>query len=118
MFKFCHRQNLHLAFQRRNASPLGDEAGGTYNIQLNYKGAVAEDQGSWGAWAAYRCAGLAATPDAVWDVIYEQMHGWTVGAEWAIIKNTVSTLEYGQGRYIDQNGDKIRQLFANVECFF
>ena len=59
----------------------------------------------------------AATPYSVWDVIYEQMQGWTVGAEWAIIKNTVATLEYGQGRYIDQNGDKIRQLFANVECF-
>ena len=89
-----------------------------YNIEFDYKGAQAANQGTWGAWLAYRYLGVAATPAATWDVTDEGLKGWAIGANYTFMKNIIGTLQYGHNKVIGANDIKVKQFFGRVEWLF
>ena len=90
-----------------------------YVIGLTYKGAKAEDAGSWGAWARYYDQGaqtyVAHTTDAN-TFGMTGFKGFGVGANYTISKNIVANVAYyntesklvkalGAGDYLDRSKD-------------
>ena len=88
-----------------------------YNMQLNYKGAQAENKGTWGAWVAYRYLGQNAALFSTYDATEAGWKGWEIGANYAPFKNIVTTFRYGKEKNIatDQKGTV---LFGRVNFFF
>ena len=90
------------------------------SIELDYKGAQAENQGTWGMWVAYRHFGRNAFVASPWDVInIDNMgqKGWEVGGNYAAFKNTIVTLRYGHGKDL-QDKKKVHNLFGRVNFLF
>ena len=94
-----------------------DKQDRAYVFELNYKGADQENRGTWGAWAGYRYLGSAATIAPTYDVIGSNLKGWEFGGNYTLFKNIVTTLRYGDNKYLD-NGVKNKQIFGRVEFFF
>jgi hypothetical protein len=102
--------------QNRNADNYKKAAG----LEVDYKGAQAENQGTWGAWVAYRHFGRNAFVASPWDVInIDNMgqKGWEVGGNYAAFKNTIVTLRYGHGKDL-QDEKKVHNLFGRVNFLF
>ncbi|SDP77775.1 S-layer homology domain-containing protein [Selenomonas ruminantium] len=90
------------------------------SVELDYKGAQAENAGTWGAWVAYRHFGRNAFVASPWDVInIDNMgeKGWEVGGNYAMFKNTILTLRYGNGKDL-QTKQKVHNLFGRVNFLF
>ncbi|SHK60952.1 S-layer homology domain-containing protein [Selenomonas ruminantium] len=90
------------------------------SAEIDYKGAQAENAGSWGAWVAYRHLGRNAFISSPWDVInIDNMgeKGFEVGGNCAVFKNTILTLRYGKGKDL-QTSKKVQNLFARVNFLF
>ncbi|BAL82104.1 putative major envelope protein [Selenomonas ruminantium subsp. lactilytica TAM6421] len=90
------------------------------SVELDYKGAQAENQGTWGAWVAYRHFGRNAFVASPWDVInIDNMgeKGWEVGGNYAVFKNTILTLRYGNGKDL-KTDKKVENLFGRVNFLF
>jgi hypothetical protein len=88
-----------------------------YNVQLNYKGAVASKTGSWGVWAAYRCLGSAAVLSPTDDSTDAGQKGYELGATYTFDKNIVGTAKYFKGHDILTDLDASK-IFGQVEFFF
>ena len=88
-----------------------------YSAQLTYKGAQAENKGTWGAWTAYRSLGQAVALFNTFDVIEAGYKGWEIGANYAPFKNVVTTLRYGREKALSDNS-KGSILFGRVNFFF
>ena len=90
------------------------------SAELDYKGTQAENQGSYGLWVAYRHFGRNAFVASPWDVINIDNHGekgWEIGGNYAMFKNTILTLRYGDGK--DLATDKnVKNLFGRVNFLF
>ncbi|WP_028129263.1 putative porin [Selenomonas sp. AE3005] len=91
-----------------------------YSFEVDYKGAKAENKGSWGVWAAYRYFGNNAFVATPWDVIRLNQKGFEIGGNYALFKNTVITLRYGHGKTLNEFGDSktVNNYFARVNFFF
>ena len=90
------------------------------SAELDYKGAQAENQGTYGLWVAYRHLGQNAFIASPWDVINLDKggeKGWEVGGNYAMFKNTILTLRYGKGETI-QGGKDVQNLFGRVNFLF
>ncbi len=91
----------------------------SWSIEFDYKGAQPANQGTWGAWIAYRHLGLTATPAKTWDVVDEGLKGWQIGANYTFLKNIIGTVQYGHNKFIDrEDGDRVKQFFGRVEWLF
>ncbi len=90
----------------------------SYAFELNYKGAQQENQGTWGAWAAYRYLGSTAGIAPTYDAIHIGYKGWELGANYTLFKNTVATLRYGDTKNLIDNDYKNKVLFGRVDFFF
>ena len=90
----------------------------SYAFELNYKGAQQENQGTWGAWAAYRYLGENSSPKPTYDVIGSGEKGWEIGGNYTLFKNIVGTLRYGDGKELENTDIKYKKLFGRVEFFF
>ncbi len=91
------------------------------SLEVDYKGAQAENKGTWGAWVAYRHFGKNAFVANPWDVIRPNFEGgqkgWEIGANYTVFKNTVLTFRYGRGKQL--NNDKtVNNIFGRVNFFF
>ena len=97
-----------------------------YVIGLDYKGAKADEVGSWGLWAKYYDQGtatyLAHTTDAhtFWG---EGFKGYGVGANYTFAKNIVGNVAYYETKDIDAQkafGDTVkdRRLWTDVTFTF
>ena len=91
------------------------------SLEVDYRGAQAENKGTWGAWVAYRHFGKNAFIANPWDVIVPNaaggQKGWEIGANYAVFKNTVLTFRYGRGKQL--NNDKtVNNIFGRVNFFF
>ena len=82
---------------------------GTYNN--------AENKGSWSVYVAYRYMGLGASLAGTYDDVQQGTKGWAVGAKWAPFKNIGAIVKYGNGEWIDGDGDT-EKLFGRIEVFF
>ena len=90
----------------------------SYQFGLDYKGAKAMDQGSWGAYVAYRYLGapsVAPTEDGAWA----GTKGIELGAKYTIWKNVILTGKYFNGKTIEkQPNDKRSKIYGSVEFLF
>ena len=90
------------------------------SAELDYKGAQAENKGTYGAWVAYRHLGRNAFVASPWDVINIDKHGqkgFEVGGNYAMFKNTILTLRYGKGKDLQSDKD-VQNLFGRVNFLF
>ncbi|SFT83759.1 S-layer homology domain-containing protein [Selenomonas sp. GACV-9] len=113
-YKFLPTLNAKAFYSKNTENIAQDQAAG---IELNYKGAKAENQGSFGAWVAYRHIGKGAVVNSTWDVTRAGEKDFEIGANYTLFKNVVLTGRYGLGKTID--GDhKTHNAFGRVEFFF
>ena len=103
------------AFYAQNTEDIAqDKAAG---VEVNYKGAQAENKGSFGAWLAYRHLGTGVDFYNTWDVTRPGEKVFEVGANYTVFKNVILTGRYGFGKTID-NGDRVHNAFGRVEFLF
>ena len=113
-YRFDKNVALGGYYAKSDADNVSDKSG---SVELDYKGAEQENQGTWGAWVAYRHLGIGATPFSTFDALKVNEKGWEVGANYAFFKNIVGTVRYGNGEQINGNND-VSTIFGRVEFFF
>ena len=87
------------------------------SAEFDYKGAQKANQGTWGAWVAYRHIGQNAVIKNPFDVVKTGQKGWEIGANYTPFKNVVAQARYGNGKTLA--GDKdVQNIFGRVEFFF
>ncbi|MBE6073815.1 MAG: S-layer protein [Selenomonas ruminantium] len=112
-YQFLPTLNAKAFYAKANGDYQNKAAG----IEVNYKGAKAENKGSFGVWVAYRHLGAAAAPFSTWDVTRAGEKDYEIGANYTLFKNVVLTGRYALGKTID--GDhKTSNAFGRVEFFF
>ena len=93
----------------------------SYQVTYEYKGASAEDQGSWGAYVSYRYLG-GASPAATQDGALFGTKGIELGTSYTLFPNVVLSAKYFKGKRIDRIyksfDDKVSKLFGRVEFLF
>ena len=99
-------------------NPEADNYKQAASAEVSYKGAQKANQGTWGAWVAYRHLGSAALVKPTYDVIKPDYKGWEIGANYAPFKNVVGTLRYGDAKEISNKKLKEKILFGRVQFFF
>ncbi len=88
------------------------------SLEVDYKGAEKENQGTWGAWLAYRHLGGNAMIHSTYDAIDANYKGWEIGGNYTAFKNVVATLRYGDEKGIFNKNFKAQNFFGRVEFFF
>ena len=109
------KTNALNGFYANNTS--ADDFDNAWSAQYSYKGAQAENKGTWGAWTAYRYLGANTALFSTFDAILAGQKGWEIGANYAPFKNIVATLRYGNGKDI-RTDNSVENLFGRVEVFF
>lgn len=99
-----------------------------YSIQVDYKGAKADQKGSWGAYVAYRSLSPIAAFQATYDhkagaFGLNSLKGWELGASYTWAKNIVSTVKYFNGKDTDKimsdaGLDKVTGVWSRVDFMF
>jgi len=117
-YRFDKNSALYAAYARNGKA---DNLGTSWQVEFDYKGAKPEDKGSWGAWVGYRRMGdFVDFGKATHDDAVVGTKGWTIGANYTLMKNIVLTARYFNGKDIDfgRDNDKVQKLFGRVEFFF
>ncbi len=105
------------AYYAKSNLDAGDSAK-AYNFELRYKGADASAPGSFGAWAAYRYVGTAATVAPTWDAVSYDNKGIEIGGNYTFDKNILLTARYFRGtRVIDTNKD-VSKIYTTLDFLF
>jgi len=123
-YKFLPTFNMTADYSKNtnNGDNYNSSAARGYNIQANYKGAVAANKGSFGIYAAYRNLGKLAGIAATYDGLKEGYKGWELGTQYTFAKNIMGTLKYFKGTEmaVVDNGTDVdySQIFGQVEFFF
>lgn len=119
--KGAYRFSKNVAFKgfyaQNHDADYYDKAG---SAELDYKGAQAENKGTYGVWVAYRHLGRNAFVASPWDVINIDNHGqkgFEVGGNYAMFKNTILTLRYGNGKDLKTDKD-VHNIFGRVNFLF
>ena len=86
-------------------------------VEFDYKGAKAAEQGSWGAYGAYRYFGGNTSIDPSVNGAMINTKGWEVGAKYIPIKNIQFHAIYFNGKQLVNNRDASK-LFGRVQLFF
>ncbi|MBE6073816.1 MAG: S-layer protein [Selenomonas ruminantium] len=103
------------AFYAKNTENVGqDKAAG---LEVNYKGAQAENKGSWGAWVAYRHLGRGVDFYNTWDVTRAGEKDFEIGANYTVFKNVILTGRYGFGKDLATD-ERTSNAFGRVEFLF
>ena len=96
-----------------------NKAGG---VEVSYKGAQAQNAGTWGVYTAYRYLGgntaFAPFSDGL-DLF--NVKGWEVGASYAPFKNIVASAKYFDGKDLNTTGTDTKdtkKVFGRVEFLF
>ena len=120
-YSFDKNNFLSAAYARNNSLAMDGKYKKSYQISYDYKGAKPEDQGSWGAYAAYRYiagAALGATTDGAMELT----KGVELGADYTLLPNVVLSAKYFRGKdlspRVTDGKDNVSKLFGRVEFFF
>ena len=113
-YRFDKTNGLNGFYANNTTADQYDHA---WSAEYDYKGAQAENKGTWGAWAAYRYLGQNTALFSTFDAILAGQKGWEVGANYAPFKNVVATLRYGNGKSLLEDHD-VENLFGRIEMFF
>ncbi|MBP8598854.1 MAG: porin [Selenomonas sp.] len=87
------------------------------SAQVSYKGAQAENKGTWGAWVAYRHLGQNVDFFNTFDAVKANQKAWEVGANYTPFKNVVAQVRYGYGKQLSDDKD-VSNIFGRVNFFF
>ena len=85
--------------------------------QFNYKGVQRENQGTWGAYVAYKHNGKNIGFDPNTDAVGYNQKGWEVGAQYMVFKNTMASVKYFDGKDLSNDKDASK-FFGRVQFFF
>ena len=113
-YKFDKNVGLKASYAKNSAADKYDTA---RSFELDYKGAKNSDQGSWGAYVAYRYLGDNVSFAPTYNVLGQGQKGWAVGTSYTIWKNVMAKAEYFKGKEIDGD-DKVSKLFGRVQFSF
>ena len=126
-YRFDKNSFLSAAYAHNSAAFRGSDAWKadldkkSYQVTYEYKGASAEDQGSWGAYVSYRYLG-GASPAATQDGALFGTKGIELGTSYTLFPNVVLSAKYFKGKRIDRMhnsfDDKVSKLFGRVEFLF
>ncbi len=100
-----------------------------YSIEVDYKGAKADQKGSWGAYVAYRQLAPIPAYTTTYDFAggangFNSLKGWELGANYTWAKNIVSTVKYFNGKDTDKalswagKSDKVTGVWSRVDFLF
>jgi len=125
-YKFLPTFNMTADYSKNtnNGTDYNSSAARGYNIQANYKGAVAANKGSFGIYAAYRNLGALAGIASTYDGLNEGFKGWELGTQYAFSQNILGTLKYFKGTKMatgtptDLDDHDYSKIFGQVEFFF
>ena len=125
-YRFLPTFNMTADYSKNtnNGTDYNSSAARGYNIQANYKGAVAANKGSFGIYAAYRNLGKLAGIASTYDGLNEGYKGWELGTQYAFSQNILGTLKYFQGTKMatgtptDLDDHDYSKIFGQVEFFF
>ena len=113
-YAFDHTSAIN-GFYANNTS--ADDLNKAWSAEYDYKGADAENKGTWGAWAAYRYLGDNTALFSTFDAVLQGQKAWEVGANYTPFRNVVTTLRYANGKNIATD-NKIENLYGELEFFF
>ena len=122
----ANMQGITLQYSNPAASKLSaayanntsaDNLNHSWQALYNYKGAQAENKGTWGAYAGYRYLGTNASLFGTQDAQIVGAKGWEIGANYAPFKNVVATAKYFNGKGIESDRDA-ETLWGRVEFQF
>lgn len=118
--KYAFDKNIALkgAYAKNNDAEKYNEAS---TVEMQYKGAERENQGSWGVYAAYRYLGANAAFAPLPSLAsYEGQRGWEVGGQYTFFKNTIGSLRYFNGVDMKADADKknASTIFGRLEFMF
>ena len=118
-YSFDKNNFLSAAYARNNSLAMDKKYKKSYQISYDYKGADAEDKGSWGAYVSYRYLG-GASVFATQDGALFGSKGIELGTNYTLFKNVVLSAKYFNGKVLDKsdNNDKVSKLFGRVEFLF
>ncbi len=84
------------------------------SVEFDYKGAQAENKGTWGAFLAYRHLGNNVSLSPTYDDMWEGMKGYSFGASYTPFKNIVAYASYTDGTDL-LSGKDSNILFGRVK---
>ena len=113
-YNFDGTSRLFAAYAQNTEADNLDKS---WQVIYNYKGAQAENKGTWGAYAAYRYLGTYTSLFGTEDAQVVGAKGWEVGANYAPFRNVVATAKYFNGKGIDSDRDA-DTLWGRVQFFF
>ncbi len=113
-YNFDNTSRLFAAYAQNTEADNLDKS---WQVIYNYKGAQAENKGTWGAYAAYRYLGTYASIFGTEDAQVVGAKGWEIGANYTPFHNVVATAKYFNGKGIDSDRDA-DTLWGRVEFFF
>ena len=113
-YKFDKNVALKGSYAQNRSADYQRNAG---SIELDYKGAKRSDQGSWGAYIAYRRLGDNVAFVPTYNVLGRDQKGWAVGATYTLWKNVTTKVEYFRGKDIKADKDASK-LFGRVQFDF
>ena len=121
-YQFDHNWGLKGFYAENTEADYYKKAG---SVEVDYKGSQLQNAGTYGVWVAYRHFGRNAFISSPWDVIniwndgdsnYGEK-GWEFGGNFVPFKNTIVTLRYGLGEYLD-TGKDVHNMFGRVNFLF
>ena len=89
----------------------------SHMIEVDYKGAKAANQGSWGAYAAYRYFGANTSIDPNTNGVMNNTKGWEAGFKYIPLKNIQFHAIYFNGKQLSNDRDASK-IFGRIQCFF
>ena len=113
-YNFDGTSKLSAAYANNTSA---DNLNYSWQALYNYKGAQAENKGTWGAYAGYRYLGTNASLFGTQDAQIVGAKGWEVGANYTPFKNVVAAAKYFNGKGIESDRDA-ETLWGRVEFLF
>ena len=102
--RYTFDKNASLAgYYGQNEDAESFDKSGT--VEFDYKGSQAANQGTWGAYAAYRHVGQNTSFSTTYDDMWENMKGYAVGASYVPFKNIIAYASYTAGKTLDTDKD-------------
>ena len=118
-YRFDKNFKLSGAYAKNTCGDVASKHLQSWHVTMNYKGASAKDQGSWGAYLSYRHLGYYATVLPTYNTGDPGAKGWQLGVQYTVLPNVLTTFEYWLGNNM-LKGNEPRQdtIFARAEIFF
>ena len=113
-YNFDGTSKLSAAYANNTSA---DNLNHSWQALYNYKGAQAENKGTWGMYAGYRYLGTLTSLYGTQDAQTIGAKGWEVGADYTPFKNVVATAKYFNGKTIETDKDA-STLWGRVDFKF